>query len=74
MAVEVEQPAIERPERHHPRKPLIGRQAERNVERHPVPDQEQTVDQIGVPAQFFAASASGAARIAISAPEIAAIP
>jgi hypothetical protein len=34
----------------HISQPLIIRQAESNVEGHPVPDQEKTVDQVGVPA------------------------
>jgi len=32
--------------------PLDWRQAESDVERHPVPQQEQAIDQIGVPAEF----------------------
>ncbi len=36
----------------HPGQPFVGRQAERHVKWHPVLDQVETVNQIGVPAQF----------------------
>ena len=41
---------VELAERDHPRQPLIRRQAEGDIERHPVPAQIQTVHEIGVPA------------------------
>ncbi len=37
---------------HNPGSPLIQRQRERNVERHPIPDQIQRIYKIRVPTQF----------------------
>ena len=48
----VEHSTIQRAESDNEGHSLIGRQAEGNVEWHPVPDQVEAVDQVGVPAQF----------------------
>ena len=52
--------ASQRAERNHECQAFVGRQAEGDVEWHPVPDQIQTVDQVGVPAQFPALATSSA--------------
>ena len=50
----VKAPSLEGAEHNHVGETLIIGKAEGNVEWHPVPHQIETIDEIGVPAQFFA--------------------
>src|SRR5579863_3591339 len=56
----IKYPPIQCSKRDHECYSFISRQTERDVERHPVPNQVEAVDQIGVPAQFPAISSSSA--------------
>ena len=58
----VELAAIERSESDNPSKPLVRRKTKGDVERHPVPDKKQAVNQIGVPAQFPAEATISGSR------------
>ncbi len=58
--VPVEDMASEHAHDHNISEPFVLWQTEGNVEGHPVLDQEKTVDQIGVPAQFPALATSSA--------------